>query len=83
MVLIELTRNIIRPLTLCIRLIANIIAGHLLMSLLNSILLRNFFIRRVILSLVSLTLTFLELAVACIQAYVFTVLIALYIAEIK
>ena len=34
-VLIELVRNIIRPITLSVRLAANIVAGHLLISLVN------------------------------------------------
>jgi len=36
-VLIELIRTIIRPLTLAVRLTANIIAGHLLLVLLSSL----------------------------------------------
>ena len=35
-VIIETVRNIIRPLTLSIRLAANIVAGHLLLTLLGS-----------------------------------------------
>jgi F0F1-type ATP synthase membrane subunit a len=36
MVFIELIRGLIRPLTLRVRLVANIVAGHLLMVLLSS-----------------------------------------------
>ncbi|RPH76198.1 MAG: F0F1 ATP synthase subunit A, partial [Planctomycetaceae bacterium] len=36
MVIIETVRSVIRPLTLAIRLAANIIAGHLLLTLLGS-----------------------------------------------
>ena len=36
MVLIELVRNFIRPLTLSVRLAANIVAGHLLLTLLGN-----------------------------------------------
>ncbi|HAO14812.1 MAG TPA: ATP synthase F0 subunit A, partial [Tenacibaculum sp.] len=35
-VLIELVRNFIRPITLSVRLAANIVAGHLLIRLINS-----------------------------------------------
>jgi F-type H+-transporting ATPase subunit a len=83
MVLIELTRRIIRPVTLCVRLTANIIAGHLLISLLGNALLG---IRRTVAVIripVPLILTTLESAVAGIQAYVFITLISLYTAELK
>lgn len=81
-VLIETTRNIIRPITLSVRLAANIIAGHLLISLLRGIR-ENFPIlyiptRNIIIILISL-----EYAVAIIQRYVFITLISLYINEIK
>jgi F-type H+-transporting ATPase subunit a len=83
MVLIEITRNIIRPVTLCVRLTANLIAGHLLISLLGSALL-NLQTSLILSSLVlPLTLTILERAVACIQAHVFITLISLYVTEIK
>lgn len=82
MVLIETIRNIIRPGTLAIRLSANIIAGHLLLTLLgntgNS--LSTFLISFLILT--QLLLLTLESAVAIIQAYVFTILRTLYSREI-
>jgi len=74
MVMIETVRSIIRPLTLAVRLAANIIAGHLLLALLGgqgNPSLRGT-IRLLIVALV-LLLT-LECAVACIQSYVFTIL---------
>lgn len=81
-VLIETIRNIIRPGTLAIRLSANIIAGHLLLTLLgntgNS--LSTFLISFLILT--QLLLLTLESAVAIIQAYVFTILRTLYSREI-
>ena len=80
-VIIELVRRIIRPFTLAVRLAANIIAGHLLLSLLassldltlNPIIFLTF---RTLLTLLSL-----ELGVALIQAYVFSMLRCLYIQE--
>jgi hypothetical protein len=69
----------IRPITLSVRLTANILAGHLLISLL-----RNFLIGSgLFLSLfyIPFVLTILERAVAFIQAYVFVTLITLYAAE--
>lgn len=81
-VLIETIRNIIRPRTLAIRLSANIIAGHLLLTLLgntgNSI--STIFIFLLIIT--QLLLLSLESAVAIIQSYVFTILRTLYSREI-
>ena len=79
MVLIETVRNIIRPGTLSIRLAANIVAGHLLLTLLGSQGALNSLLIILIPSL-CLLLT-LEVGVACIQAYVFTVLRSLYLSE--
>jgi len=81
MVLIESIRTVIRPFTLAVRLSANIIAGHLLLRLLGG--------RAANLSLIPLSaliaallrLILLERAVACIQAYVFTILSTLYLRE--
>jgi F-type H+-transporting ATPase subunit a len=81
-VLIETIRNIIRPGTLAVRLSANIIAGHLLLTLLgntgNS--LSSIFISFLIFT--QLLLLILESAVSIIQAYVFTILRTLYSREI-
>ena len=83
MVLIELTRNIIRPITLCVRLTANLIAGHLLMTLLGNALSNLGILQNIFATPISLTLSILESAVACIQAYVFITLITLYTTETK
>lgn len=77
---IEIVSNIIRPITLSVRLTANIVAGHLLISLLRNFALIS--INNIIVSSVFiLILTILEIAVAFIQAYVFTTLVSLYIRE--
>ena len=82
-VLIETVRSVIRPLTLSVRLAANIVAGHLLLTLLSSQAppSRVFLITPVILSLILLGV--LESAVAIIQAYVFRVLRTLYVNEVN
>lgn len=81
-VCIESIRNIIRPITLTVRLTANIIAGHLLLTLLGNMgsTVNNFFIPVIL--LIQVILLVLESAVAIIQSYVFAVLITLYIREI-
>ncbi len=82
-VIIELTRNIIRPITLCVRLTANLIAGHLLITLLGNALISLSFYSFMISLFVPLLLTILESAVAFIQAYVFITLVTLYTTEVK
>lgn len=82
-VLIETIRNVIRPGTLAVRLAANIIAGHLLLTLLGrtgpslSASLLAFLVISQILLLI------LEAAVAVIQSYVFAVLRTLYAREVN
>lgn len=79
-VLIETVRSIIRPMTLGIRLAANIIAGHLLLTLLGGQ--GRFRLRGRIVLLALVALITLECAVACIQSYVFTILRSLYLSEL-
>lgn len=79
LILIEGLRSIIRPLTLCIRLTANIIAGHLLLSLVASGV--SFSPLLFLLFAGLLFLVVLETCVSLIQSYVFTSLIALYTKE--
>ena len=80
MVCIETIRNIIRPGTLAIRLSANIIAGHLLLTLLgNTGTIVNWLVFLVI--TVQFLLIILESAVAIIQSYVFAILRTLYSRE--
>ena len=82
-VLIETIRNIIRPGTLAVRLAANIIAGHLLLTLLaRTGPSMNLTIIRILLITQILLLT-LEIAVAIIQSYVFAVLRTLYAREVN
>jgi F-type H+-transporting ATPase subunit a len=80
-VLIELVRNLIRPLTLSVRLAANLVAGHLLMTLIRSPLTRVSNIGGIFLIRGLVILLVLERAVAFIQAYVFRMLRTLYLSE--
>nr|YP_006576047.1 ATP synthase F0 subunit 6 [Euspilotus scissus]ACZ58574.1 ATP synthase F0 subunit 6 [Euspilotus scissus] len=82
MVCIETISNIIRPGTLAVRLTANMIAGHLLMTLMGNtgpsltLLILSFMLMGQILLLV------LESTMAIIQSYVFAVLSTLYSSEV-
>nr|ABS28766.1 ATPase 6 [Polistes sp. MD1] len=82
MVLIETISNIIRPLTLAIRLTANMIAGHLLLCLLGSFSMMTNLNFILILYFMQFLLYTLELAVAIIQSYVFMTLMSLYFNEL-
>nr|NP_542235.1 ATP synthase F0 subunit 6 [Tachyglossus aculeatus]Q8W9G8.1 RecName: Full=ATP synthase subunit a; AltName: Full=F-ATPase protein 6 [Tachyglossus aculeatus aculeatus]CAC88015.1 ATP synthase subunit 6 [Tachyglossus aculeatus] len=84
LIIIETISLFIQPVALAVRLTANITAGHLLIHLIGSATLA--------LSSISLTvstitftilflLTILEIAVALIQAYVFTLLVSLYLHD--
>jgi len=78
MTIIESIRLLIRPITLSVRLCANITAGHILIALIrNTILIIN----PIRLALVILII--LEFAVAFIQRYVFTMLLSIYLREVE
>lgn len=83
MVIIETTRNVIRPLTLAVRLAANIMAGHLLITLISGVgsSLRSLLV--LILAFSQILLLLLETAVAVIQSYVFAILRALFTREVN
>nr|QVM79105.1 ATP synthase F0 subunit 6 [Oxypeltus quadrispinosus] len=81
MVCIESISNIIRPGTLAVRLSANMIAGHLLLTLLGNTGTSLSFLMINILIIVQILLLILESAVSIIQAYVFAVLSTLYSSE--
>nr|QIV24813.1 ATP synthase F0 subunit 6 [Teispes insularis] len=83
MVCIETISNIIRPGTLAVRLSANMIAGHLLMTLLGNTGPKLALSMVSILIIVQILLLILESAVAIIQSYVFAVLSTLYSSEIN
>nr|ALO76160.1 ATP synthase F0 subunit 6 [Cyphonistes vallatus] len=83
MVLIETISNIIRPGTLAIRLSANMIAGHLLMTLLGNTGSSLGIMALNILLVTQILLLVLESAVAIIQSYVFAILSTLYSSEVN
>nr|YP_010268803.1 ATP synthase F0 subunit 6 [Halobates maculatus]UIG88118.1 ATP synthase F0 subunit 6 [Halobates maculatus]UIG88125.1 ATP synthase F0 subunit 6 [Halobates maculatus]WPW46610.1 ATP synthase F0 subunit 6 [Halobates maculatus] len=83
MVCIETISNIIRPGSLAVRLTANMIAGHLLMSLLGNNTTSASTLMIIMLMIVQIMLMLFETAVAMIQAYVFSVLTTLYSSEVN
>nr|YP_009170002.1 ATP synthase F0 subunit 6 [Sasia ochracea]ALE19823.1 ATP synthase F0 subunit 6 [Sasia ochracea] len=84
LILIETTSLLIRPLALGVRLTANLTAGHLLIQLISTAttaLLSIMPTISILTSIILLLLTILEVAVAMIQAYVFVLLLSLYLQE--
>nr|QFK69052.1 ATP synthase F0 subunit 6 [Phymatostetha signifera] len=82
MVCIETISNLIRPGSLAVRLTANMIAGHLLMTLLGNMSTSIMDMMIMLLIIIQSILMLFEMAVSIIQAYVFTVLSTLYSSEI-
>nr|ADA57994.1 ATP synthase F0 subunit 6 [Buteo japonicus]AIN80944.1 ATP synthase F0 subunit 6 [Buteo japonicus burmanicus] len=84
LILIETVSLLIRPLALGVRLTANLTAGHLLIQLISTAttaLLPILPTVSTLTALILLLLTILEIAVAMIQAYVFVLLLSLYLQE--
>nr|AGA83738.1 ATP synthase subunit 6 [Platysteira concreta] len=84
LIMIETTSLLIRPLALGVRLTANLTAGHLLIQLISTAtvaLLSTMPMVSLLTLLVLFLLTILEVAVAMIQAYVFVLLLSLYLQE--
>nr|YP_009471512.1 ATP synthase F0 subunit 6 [Tesseropora rosea]AVH80309.1 ATP synthase F0 subunit 6 [Tesseropora rosea] len=82
MVLIETISNIIRPITLSVRLAANLTAGHLLLILLGESMVNSKILIIITVTMAQFALMTLEAAVAVIQAYVFATLSTLYASEV-
>nr|YP_010000357.1 ATP synthase F0 subunit 6 [Bombycilla garrulus]QOD96230.1 ATP synthase F0 subunit 6 [Bombycilla garrulus]USH59321.1 ATP synthase F0 subunit 6 [Bombycilla garrulus] len=84
LILIETTSLLIRPVALGVRLTANLTAGHLLIQLISTATTALFSTMPAVSLLtfiVLFLLTILEVAVAMIQAYVFVLLLSLYLQE--
>jgi len=79
-VIIEIISHLIRPFTLAIRLAANMMAGHLIISLLSRISILSFF-GFINSFLFQRALLVLEFGVSVIQGFVFSILLLLYALE--
>jgi F-type H+-transporting ATPase subunit a len=76
---IEFLGVLIKPFSLMIRLYANISAGHIvLMSLISLIFVFKNFIGSSLSFMLAFSISIIEILVAALQAYIFTVLSALY-----
>ena len=83
LVLIEIVSYVFRVLSLSIRLFANLMSGHTLLKILSSfawaaVSFAGIFIIPIV---VIFLITGLELAIACLQAYIFSVLLCIYIND--
>nr|AAP41238.1 ATPase subunit 6 [Strongylura hubbsi]AAP41240.1 ATPase subunit 6 [Strongylura hubbsi] len=84
LIIIETISLFIRPLALGVRLTANLTAGHLLIQLISTatyVLISIAPTAALLTTTLLVLLTLLEIAVAMIQAYVFVLLLSLYLQE--
>nr|YP_010455587.1 ATP synthase F0 subunit 6 [Sturnira bakeri]UUA63218.1 ATP synthase F0 subunit 6 [Sturnira bakeri]UUA63374.1 ATP synthase F0 subunit 6 [Sturnira bakeri]UUA63387.1 ATP synthase F0 subunit 6 [Sturnira bakeri] len=84
LIIIETISLFIQPMALAVRLTANITAGHLLIHLIGgaTLALMNISMTTALITfMILILLTILEFAVALIQAYVFTLLVSLYLHD--
>nr|YP_008993095.1 ATP synthase F0 subunit 6 [Cynoglossus puncticeps]AFB71278.1 ATP synthase subunit 6 [Cynoglossus puncticeps]WOV66948.1 ATP synthase F0 subunit 6 [Cynoglossus puncticeps] len=84
LIIIETISLFIRPLALGVRLTANLTAGHLLIQLISTAvftMVQMMPLMAMLTGTLLLLLSILEIAVAMIQAYVFVLLLSLYLQE--
>jgi ATP synthase subunit 6 len=85
LVIIETVSILVRPITLSIRLTANIRAGHIILTLIGNYLTARFFLSSVFsilfLIFIQVFYTIFEFGISLIQAYIFCLLITLYSDE--
>ncbi len=79
---IELFSFLIRPVTLSVRLFANIVAGHVLLKVVAGFIISLGVIFGTLPFLFSVVMTGFELFVAILQAYIFSVLVCAYLGEV-
>lgn len=79
--LIELFSFLIRPITLSVRLFANMVAGHVLLKVVAGFIISLGVIFGTLPFAFSIVMTGFELFVACLQAYIFAILVCAYLSE--
>lgn len=78
---IEFFSFLIRPVTLAVRLFANMVAGHVLLKVVAGFIISLGIVFGILPFLFSVIMTGFELFVAVLQAYIFTILVCAYIGE--
>jgi F-type H+-transporting ATPase subunit a len=78
---IELFSFLIRPITLSVRLFANMVAGHVLLKVVAGFIISLGIMFGAFPFLFSIVMTGFELFVAVLQAYIFAVLVSVYLGE--
>nr|YP_009469108.1 ATP synthase F0 subunit 6 [Charonia lampas]AVC55722.1 ATP synthase F0 subunit 6 [Charonia lampas] len=85
LVIIETVSIMVRPITLSVRLTANMSAGHIVLTLIGNYLTTSFFISsifsKIMLFSIQVLYTIFEFGISLIQAYIFCLLITLYSDE--
>nr|YP_009741225.1 ATP synthase F0 subunit 6 [Ceratostoma burnetti]QID48439.1 ATP synthase F0 subunit 6 [Ceratostoma burnetti] len=85
LVIIETVSILVRPITLSVRLTANMSAGHIVLTLIGNYLTASFFMSSIfsmlILLMIQILYTVFEFGISLIQAYIFCLLITLYSDE--
>lgn len=79
--LIELFSFLIRPITLSVRLFANMVAGHVLLKVIAGFIISLGGIFAILPFAFSIVMTGFELFVAVLQAYIFAILVCAYLSE--
>jgi F-type H+-transporting ATPase subunit a len=79
--IIELFSFLIRPITLSVRLFANMVAGHVLLKVVAGFIISLGAIFGILPFLFSIIMTGFELFVAVLQAYIFAILVCAYLSE--
>lgn len=80
--LIELFSFLIRPVTLSVRLFANIVAGHVLLKVIAGFIISLGIIFGIAPMLFAVIMTGFELFVAVLQSYIFAILVCAYLGEV-
>lgn len=82
MILIEFFSFLSKPFSLSIRLAANITSGHVLLHVISSTLLAQYFFPKLVAFPFMMIIIAFELCVSLLQAYIFSVLTCVYISDV-